>query len=169
MTVKDLSKDAMLPTLKFDYVVDCSGHFATPNVPSFNGIETFPGLVLHSHDVKHAENFKGNGRNIKITPKCIVQIYMMFQGQRLLLIGAFLSGEDLAIQTIKFGAKSVTLSHRTRALGSNFGMGVEERPLVTGINGKEITFKDGTLAEVSFLYSSTYVINDHIYVINVHQ
>ncbi len=58
--VKDLVQDTILPPLKFDYIVNCTGHFATPHVPSFDGIETFPGLVMHAHDVKHAENFKGN-------------------------------------------------------------------------------------------------------------
>ena len=48
--VKDLKKDEVLDEEVFDYVVVATGHFSTPNVPEFAGIETFPGRILHSHD-----------------------------------------------------------------------------------------------------------------------
>ena len=44
---------------EFDYVVVGSGHFSTPNVVSFPGLETFPGRILHSHDFRNAGEFKG--------------------------------------------------------------------------------------------------------------
>ena len=37
---------------RFDYVVVASGHYSVPNVPSFPGIDRFPGRVLHSHDFR---------------------------------------------------------------------------------------------------------------------
>ena len=36
----------------FDQVIVASGHFSTPNMPSFPGIESFPGRVFHSHDFR---------------------------------------------------------------------------------------------------------------------
>jgi trimethylamine monooxygenase len=43
----------------FDWVVVATGHFSTPNVPYFPGIETFPGRVLHAHDFRSANEFTG--------------------------------------------------------------------------------------------------------------
>ena len=43
---------------EFDYVVVASGHFSMPNVPYFEGFETFNGRVLHSHDFRDAIEFK---------------------------------------------------------------------------------------------------------------
>lgn len=43
----------------FDYVIVCSGHFSTPNVPAFEGAESFPGRIMHAHDFRSAEEFKG--------------------------------------------------------------------------------------------------------------
>ena len=37
---------------RFDYVIVASGHYSVPNVPSFEGIEKFPGRVLHAHDFR---------------------------------------------------------------------------------------------------------------------
>ena len=44
---------------KFDYVVVATGHFSTPNIPYFEGLEKFPGRVLHAHDFRDALEFKG--------------------------------------------------------------------------------------------------------------
>ena len=37
-------------TKVFDYVVVATGHFSWPHNPSFEGEETFPGKVVHSHE-----------------------------------------------------------------------------------------------------------------------
>ena len=37
---------------RFDYVVVASGHYSVPNVPTFPGVEKFPGRVLHAHDFR---------------------------------------------------------------------------------------------------------------------
>ncbi len=42
----------------FDYVIHASGHFSTPNVPYFEGIDWFSGRVLHAHDFQDALEFK---------------------------------------------------------------------------------------------------------------
>ncbi|WP_253907906.1 hypothetical protein [Arthrobacter sp. H20] len=39
----------------FDRLVVASGHFSTPNVPEFAGIDSFPGTLLHAHDFRGAE------------------------------------------------------------------------------------------------------------------
>jgi hypothetical protein len=65
---------------EFDYVVVASGHFSTPNVPLFQGVESFPGRVLHAHDFRDALEFKG---------------------KRMLLVGTSYSAEDIGSQ-VKF-------------------------------------------------------------------
>ena len=90
---------------QFDYVVVATGHFSTPNVPSFEGIDSFPGRIMHSHDYRDAREFKG---------------------QRVLVIGASYSAEDVALQTKKYGAESVTISYRTNPMGFHWPEGMEE-------------------------------------------
>ena len=37
---------------RFDYVVVASGHYSTPHVPTFPGVERFPGRVMRAHDFR---------------------------------------------------------------------------------------------------------------------
>ncbi len=112
---------------EFDHVVVATGHFSVPNTPSFEGIDRFPGRVLHAHDFRDALEFKG---------------------QRLLIVGGSYSAEDIALQNLKYGAKSVTCSYRTRAMGFEWPAGIEELPLVTKFEGSTVHFKDGSTREV---------------------
>ena len=43
----------------FDYVVVATGHFSVPNVPQIEGIDTFPGRVIHGHDYRDAVEVAG--------------------------------------------------------------------------------------------------------------
>lgn len=110
-------------TNEFDYVVVATGHFSTPNMPYFPGLENFHGRVLHAHDFRDA---------------------LEFAGQDLLLIGASFSAEDIGSQCFKYGAKSVTLSYREQPLGFDWPEGMEERPLLTHVDGNIGYFADGT-------------------------
>ena len=112
---------------QFDYVVVATGHFSTPNVPSFEGIDSFPGRIMHSHDYRDAREFKG---------------------QRVLVIGASYSAEDVALQTKKYGAESVTISYRTNPMGFHWPEGMEEIQLVTKFDGSTVHFKDGNVREI---------------------
>ena len=95
---------------EFDYVVVATGHFSTPNMPYFEGLETFPGRILHAHDFRDALEFKD---------------------EDILLIGSSYSAEDIGTQCYKYGTKSVTISYRTQALGYDWPEGIKEVPLVT--------------------------------------
>lgn len=108
---------------EFDYLVVASGHFSTPNMPYFKGIETFSGNVMHAHDFRGADQFKD---------------------RKLLLIGSSYSAEDIGIQCYKHGAKSVTLSYRSSPIGYEWPEGMTEVPLVTHFEGDTAYFKDGT-------------------------
>jgi trimethylamine monooxygenase len=111
----------------FDYVIVATGIFNVPNVPDLPGIDTFEGTIQHAHNFRDAKEFKG---------------------QCLLIVGASYSAEDLALQCLKFGAKSVVCTWRTKPMGFNWPKGIEERPLVQKFDGNVAYFKDGSNAEI---------------------
>ena len=80
VSTKDLINDQVDDGERFDYVIVASGHYSVPNIPTFPGIEKFPGRVMHAHDFREANEFAG---------------------KRLLLVGASYSAEDIALQCIK--------------------------------------------------------------------
>ena len=119
---------------RFDDVVVASGHFSTPHMPYFEGAENFPGRVMHAHDFRDAEEF--SGRDV-------------------LVIGGSYSAEDIALQCRKYGAKSVTISYRTKPMGFKWPNGVREVPLLTRLDRKTARFKDGQSREVDAIIACT--------------
>jgi trimethylamine monooxygenase len=123
--VKDLKKDEMYSE-EFDYVIIATGHFSMPNLPYFDGIETFRGRILHSHELRSAQDFAD---------------------KHVLLIGNGSSAEDIALQLYKYGAKSITLSHRTRPKNFKWPNEIKEVPLVIKIDKETVYFKDNSSQE----------------------
>ena len=107
----------------FDYVINASGHFSTPNMPYFDGLDRFAGRVLHAHDFRDALEFKGKD---------------------VLVVGASYSAEDIGAQCWKYGCRSVTLSYRTAATGYAWPDNWQEKPLLTRVDGNTVYFADGT-------------------------
>ena len=58
VTIENLVENTILED-NFDYVIVASGHFTIPNVPKINGVENFTGRILHSHDLRNFEEFRG--------------------------------------------------------------------------------------------------------------
>jgi trimethylamine monooxygenase len=139
VTVKDLVQDT-LSSDEFDYVFCASGHFSVPQIPEFPGLDKFPGRVLHSHDFRSADEFAGKD---------------------VLCIGASYSSEDIGIQCYKYGAKSVTFSFRTRAMGFKWPENFSERPLLEKVEGKTCYFKDGTKKEIDAIILCTGYLHHH--------
>jgi trimethylamine monooxygenase len=133
VTVKDLEKD-LCYSEEFDYVVVAVGHFSTPNIPTFPGIEVFPGRVMHAHDFRDANEFVG---------------------KNLLVVGSSYSAEDIASQCYKYGCKSVTFSYRSRPLNFKWPDCFSVRQLLTHLEGKLAHFKDGSTAEVDAIILCT--------------
>jgi len=124
------------PTEEFDYVFVASGHYSVPYVPSYPGVDRFPGRVMHSHDFRDA---------------------CEFAGKRLLIVGASYSAEDIALQVVKYGASKVICTYRTKPMGFKWPETIEERPIFTHVekDGKTIHFSDGTTAEVDVIMFCT--------------
>ncbi len=133
VTVKDLPSGTE-STEVFDHVVCASGHFSTPNVPEFEGFESFKGRILHAHDFRDALEFKD---------------------QDILIVGTSYSAEDIGSQCWKYGAKSITVSHRTAAMGYDWPDNWQEVPLLTKVVGKTAHFKDGTTKDVDAILLCT--------------
>jgi trimethylamine monooxygenase len=133
VTVHDRVKDKVT-TEQFDYVICSSGHFSTPNVPQFSGIDQFNGRVMHAHDFRDALEFKGKD---------------------VLVVGRSYSAEDIGSQCWKYGARSVTATYRSKPMGFKWPERFEERPLLQRLEGKTATFKDGTSKEIDAIILCT--------------
>ncbi len=133
VTVMDHEK-GRLESDEFDYVVVATGHFSTPNVPEFEGLDRFPGRVLHAHDFRDAAEFAG---------------------KRLLLVGSSYSAEDIGTQCYKYGAKEVTFSYRSAPMGHDWPDAFSEVPLLTHVDGHTAHFKDGSTREVDAIVLCT--------------
>ena len=142
VTIKDLGTDDH-STSEFDYVICASGHFSTPSVPEFEGIKTFPGRVLHSHDFRSADEFAG---------------------KRVLCVGSSYSSEDIGIQCMKYGAKAVTFTWRTRPMGFRWPAGINEVPLMTKVQGSKVSFRDGSSADYDAIILCTGYLHHHPFI-----
>lgn len=133
VTVRDMKQD-ILVSEEFDRVIVATGHFSTPNVPYFDGLENFPGRVLHAHDFRDA---------------------CEFTGKNVLLVGSSYSAEDIGTQCYKYGAKSITFSYRSAPMGYNWPEAFRERPLLVNVQGNTAYFKDGSTCEVDVIVLCT--------------
>ena len=133
VTAQDLVNHSMSNEV-FDNVVVASGHFSTPNVPYFEGLEGFNGRVLHAHDFRDALEFKGKD---------------------ILIVGRSYSAEDIGSQCHKYGAKSVTITYRSGPTGFHWPSNWEELPLLQKVENKTCTFQDGTRKDVDAIILCT--------------
>lgn len=126
VTARDTVADAEASEV-YDYVVVANGHFSTPNVPYYPGFESFKGRVLHAHDFRDA---------------------LEFEGQDILILGTSYSAEDIGSQCWKYGAKSITVAHRTAPMGYDWPDNWQEVPALVKVEGNTAHFKDGTTKDV---------------------
>lgn len=57
--VKDLPNDTF-ETKIYDAVFVANGHFTAPRMPHIDGVNEFKGKIIHSHDFRTAQAFKGD-------------------------------------------------------------------------------------------------------------
>ena len=74
-TVRPSHEEWLVDGARFDAVAVCNGHYSEPHVPVLPGLETFPGLALHSHNYRKPE---------------------LFAGKRVVVLGSSVSGADLS-------------------------------------------------------------------------
>ncbi len=118
----------------FDHVIVATGHYSIPNFPVYDGFATFPGRIMHSHDFRDAHEFAGKD---------------------LLVMGSSYSAEDIALQSKKYGARSVTITYRNKPMGFGWPEGIEEVPLLTRVEGNSAHFADGSSRHVDAIVMCT--------------
>mgnify|MGYP001310210837 FL=1 len=118
----------------FDHLVVATGHFSTPNVPYYDGFDSFNGRILHAHDFRDAREF---------TDKDI------------LILGTSYSAEDIGSQCWKYGCRSVTVAHRTAPMGFDWPKNWQEVPALIKTEGNKAYFKDGSKKEVNVIILCT--------------
>ena len=84
----DTHTDSQSQTATYDALVVCNGHYSAPRCPEVKGSDVFPGQVMHSHNYRHNEAFKG---------------------QTVVLVGASASGEDICREIAEVADKVITL------------------------------------------------------------
>lgn len=86
-------KSQKVTTRTFDYVVVGVGHYTTPNIPFFPGLDRLRRIsVMHSHDFK---------------------VPTGYEGKNVFVLGGSYSAEDLTSMVWKFGANKVYMSSRS--------------------------------------------------------
>ena len=120
--ISNEKKNNKLVKENFDYVVVSSGHFSVPYIPEYPGMSSFPGRIMHSHDFRDAEEFRG---------------------KNVIVLGSSYSAEDVALQCHKYGAKTVTIGYRHNPMGFKWLNGVTEVFHLDRLEGKKAIFKDG--------------------------
>ena len=118
----------------FTHVIIATGLFGDAYMPTFPGLDSFQGQIIHAREVRRAK---------------------YFQGKRVLLIGSSLSAQDLVLQLVKFGASRVTMSYHKKPTGITFPDGVEERPVIENFDETTAYFQDGTKAEIDVVIFCT--------------
>jgi trimethylamine monooxygenase len=118
----------------FDYLVVATGHFSTPNVPYYEGFDSFNGRILHAHDFRDAREF--TSKNI-------------------LILGTSYSAEDIGSQCWKYGCKSVIVAHRTAPMGFDWPENWKEVPALVKTVGNKAFFKDGSESEIDAIILCT--------------
>jgi trimethylamine monooxygenase len=126
--------DGATGTERFDRVIVATGHFSTPNMPEYFGFASFPGRILHSHDFRDAAEFAGKD---------------------LLVLGSSYSAEDIALQTLKYGARSITIAYRHAPMGFRWPGGISEVPALQHLHGGVAHFADGTCRDVDAIILCT--------------
>ncbi|RZF33439.1 hypothetical protein LSTR_LSTR014446 [Laodelphax striatellus] len=119
-----------------DIVIICNGHCSVPRKAKIEGMETFPGSQIHSHDYR------------KTAP---------YSEQTVLVVGAGPSGLDISCDLAKI-AKQVYLRHHSKYIsGNKFPDNLIQKPDVVRISDKKIIFKDDTEITVdSIIYCTGY-------------
>ncbi|XP_022128722.1 senecionine N-oxygenase isoform X1 [Pieris rapae] len=133
VTYKDLGTGVCV-TSEYDYVFVCNGHYNTPFIPNIPGLKKFQGDVMHSHDYRVPE---------------------IFTGKRVLVIGAGPSGMDIAFEITRVTTKVILSHHLKEEPKSQFPDNLVLKPDVVKLDGKKVTFADGTEDEVDVVFLST--------------
>lgn len=88
-------------------------------------------------------------------PACLSKRSLPLKDKDVLIVGSGYSAEDIGSQCYKYGAKSITISYRSRPIGYKWPENWQEVPLLQSVNGKTCHFKDGSSKTVDAIIMCT--------------
>ncbi|XP_014467551.1 PREDICTED: flavin-containing monooxygenase FMO GS-OX-like 4 [Dinoponera quadriceps] len=119
----------------FDAIMVCNGHYFDPYIPNIPGIESFPGLILHSHAYRKPEEFSG---------------------KTVLVLGAASSGIDIGIDLSNYTTR-VYLSHNHDRLTSPLPSNMTQVAGVESIYENTFHLKDKSTVDADvFIFCTGY-------------
>lgn len=130
--VRNLSTDS-LETFTFDGIMVCNGHYSDPSIPRYPGYELYRGKILHSHDFRSANDYKG---------------------ETILIIGSGPSGLDLCIELSKT-AKIIVMSQHVKGDKIKFPKSFTLKPDVQCFTENGVKFVDGSSQAFSVIIYCT--------------
>lgn len=119
--VKDLRKNTY-ETEQFDAIFICNGHYSSPSIPDYKGLNEFVGEIQHSHDYRRPE---------------------VFAGKRVLIVGSGPSGRDIMYEMATKASK-VYVSHHRKFENHDLPLNLELHGDVERFTNNSVEFVGGT-------------------------
>lgn len=109
VVVKNLPNNTF-DTNIFDAIFICNGHYSDPQIPNIPGAEDFRGKLMHSHDFRTAEAFRGMF-TFDIF-EYLITIFALKTDQTVLVIGGGSSGNDIVAHLGKTASQVTFSQHK---------------------------------------------------------
>jgi len=121
----------------YDAVAVCNGHYSRPRVPQLDGIETFPGYLIHSHNYRRPDQFKD---------------------MRVAVWGTAASGADIAREIAPIAREVFWCGNAFELPAERTAQGMHLYPSPTGFAGDELIFNQQTSVKKvdAFVYCTGY-------------
>ncbi|KAL4715988.1 hypothetical protein ACJJTC_013288 [Scirpophaga incertulas] len=111
----------------YDYVIIGTGHHSKPNNPYIPGENMFKGTIIHSHDYRVPDPYKG---------------------RRVLIVGAGPSGMDISLDVAEV-SKTLVHSHHSKVnFNTPFPSHYIKKPDIQAFNESGAIFTDGSFEEL---------------------
>jgi hypothetical protein len=151
----------------FDAVVVASGHFWVPYIPAIDGLEQFekvrPGSIIHSKHFRGRKQFVGKVSYAPpICTHAIKRVSNVLSAQRIVVVGASVSGADIAFDlanTAQAPVHAITIGH---TINGYFGgeafkhPKIKNHPSIAKVEGRTVHLIDGnSIADVDYIIFST--------------
>lgn len=111
----------------FDYIFICTGHYSKPNHPKIPNEDKFKGTIIHSHDYREPDPYKG---------------------RRVLTIGSGPSGMDITLDIAEVSLRAVHSHHSVVTFRTPFPDNYIYKPDVKEFTENGVIFTDGTYEEI---------------------